>query len=164
MMMLHNKQHYQYKLDLKETAAISAVVEFGTGQEFRDFLYKLNKTLGIKSAYKFRRWTELEPFIMKNPRTAGYYARENLGERWIEAEPYIRTEPQAAFSYSRDVIHGRWLEAEPIIAQDQKLWHYYVRNNTPTSFQKFLNKLNLYEASEIDYNNFACFYLHMINQ
>ena len=44
-------------------------------------------------------WTEAEPYIMKDPEYAYWYARGVIGDRWSEAEPYIMKDPSSAYNY-----------------------------------------------------------------
>ncbi len=45
--------------------------------------------------------------------------------RWLEAEPYIMKDPEWAYWYARDIIKGRWPEAEPYIMTDEYWWDEY---------------------------------------
>lgn len=58
------------------------------------------------------------------PTFAFFYARV-LKARWPEAEPYIMKIPEEAYWYARLIIHGPWLEAEPFLANsDNSEWPY----------------------------------------
>ena len=46
------------------------------------------------------RWPEAEPYIMKDPGSAYWYARGVIGDRWKEAEPYIMKDPTYAYKYN----------------------------------------------------------------
>ena len=91
------------------------------------------------------RWPEAEPYIVKDPAMASWYAynvinmRESgLGIRWYEAEPYIATDPTFAFEYAWQIINKRkrlgirWPEAEYAIFQndDRKINRYLDFANT----------------------------------
>ena len=69
---------------------------------------------------------KLEPFIIKNPGYAFYYARDVIKDRWLEAEPIIIIDSSWAYSYAREVIKGRWLEAEDIIATSSYYAYLYA--------------------------------------
>jgi hypothetical protein len=65
------------------------------------------------------RWSEAEPYIMKDPGSAYLYAKDVVKYRWLEAEPYIMKDPGSAYLYAKDVVKDRWLEAEPYILEDE---------------------------------------------
>jgi len=46
------------------------------------------------------RWSEAEPYIMKNPTYAYWYARYVIEGRFPEAEPYIMKSPEYAAEYN----------------------------------------------------------------
>ena len=47
------------------------------------------------------RWLEAEPHIIKHPKAAALYAKNNIKNRWPEAEASIMSDPQAAAIYQR---------------------------------------------------------------
>ena len=69
----------------------------------------------------------MEPYIMKDPKWAYYYALNVIKDRWPEAEPYIMKDPAWAHAYALKVIKGRWPEAEPYIMKDPDWAYYYAR-------------------------------------
>jgi len=71
---------------------------------------------------------EFEPYIIKNPEAAVYYAETVLKRRWPEAELYIMKDPWIAYQYAKDVIKDRWPEAEPVIIKDPITAHHYARD------------------------------------
>ena len=93
-----------------------------------------------KEAKRTGNWLEAEPYIMKDPEYAYFYARDIRKKgRWSEAEPAIATS-HVVIRYANDVInddvtHGfkkRWKEAEPYILRDaQKSALYAIMLNTP---------------------------------
>jgi hypothetical protein len=68
---------------------------------------------------------QLEPFIMKDPDWAYYYALDVLKRPWPEAEPYIMKDPQWAYWYALNVLKRPWPEAEPYIMKDDHWWGFY---------------------------------------
>ena len=50
---------------------------------------------------------KLEPYFIKDPEYAYYYARIVIQGRWIEAEQYIINNSFYAYCYARHVIKGK---------------------------------------------------------
>jgi hypothetical protein len=73
------------------------------------------------------RWPEAEPYLMKDGKFATLYTRDVLHARWPEAEPYIMKDAQYACDYAEHVIKGRWPEAEPTMKMYPRIWEYYER-------------------------------------
>lgn len=105
--------------------------------EDKEMLYRLVSDLDGLVLYSFydfvmqwcgmygRRWPEAEPYIMRDPKSAIYYARDFIKGRWPEAEPIIMRDPLSACYYARNVIGGRWPEAEPIIMNNHDAYRLY---------------------------------------
>lgn len=74
------------------------------------------------------RWPDFEPFIMKFPKYAYWYAEEVLKDRWEEAESYILQSPLYAYKYAKNVIKGRWPEAEMSISDDVNCIYDYAKD------------------------------------
>ena len=74
---------------------------------------------------KKKRRPDLEPYIMKDPESAYYYAKNILEKRWAEAEPHIMQNPTWAYAYARNILKKRWPEAEPYIQKDPEWWKEY---------------------------------------
>ena len=72
------------------------------------------------------RWKEAEPYIMKDPIYAYKYVTDILGTRWVEAEPYIMLDAESAYSYAKNILKGRWYEAEPYIMKDPYSAYLYA--------------------------------------
>ena len=73
----------------------------------------------MSGPYTYKEWAfKIEPYIIKDPKWATFYAMNIKKDRWLEAEPYIAKNPRAAFTYAKHVIHGRWPEGESAIMQD----------------------------------------------
>ena len=82
-----------------------------------------------KEAKRTGNWLEAEPYIMKDPEYAYFYARDIRKKgRWPEAEPYIMKDPYSAYWYARYVIEGRFPEAEPYIMKDPEYAYMYARD------------------------------------
>jgi hypothetical protein len=82
-----------------------------------------------KEAYckcKGKKNKKLEPYIIKSPQFAFYYAKAVIKGRWIEAEKYIIKSPYYAYFYAQDVMKGRWKEAEEYIINDSECAYYYA--------------------------------------
>ena len=54
-----------------------------------------------------KRNKNLEPFIIKDPEWAYFYARDVIKDRWIEAEPIIIINSSWAYYYARNLIKGK---------------------------------------------------------
>lgn len=66
--------------------------------------------------------------IKKSPRHAYRYAKYRVqNDRWVEAEPYIMKNPQYAHYYAYNVMKGRWFEAEKYIMKNEYWWDAYSR-------------------------------------
>jgi len=87
-----------------------------------------------------KEWSEAEPYIMKDPESAYWYALRVMNvekhvndpwlvqpryvvKRWPEAEPYIMKDPESAWRYAKNVLKRRWPEAERLHLNDPK-WVY----------------------------------------
>ena len=80
-----------------------------------------------KEAKRTGNWLEAEPYIMKDPEYAYFYAMDAIQDEWPEAEPYIMKDPEYAYFYARDIRKkGRWPEAEPYIMKDPKYAYLYA--------------------------------------
>lgn len=66
----------------------------------------------------------LEPYIMKDPAAASYYARKIIGDYWPEAEASIATNYRAAYYYARDIVKNSWPAGEAAIATEP-VWAYH---------------------------------------
>jgi hypothetical protein len=64
------------------------------------------------------RWPEAEPYLMKVPGLAHWYAQDIIKGRWEESEPYIMKNSYWAYRYAVDVMKKRWPEAEEYIKQN----------------------------------------------
>ena len=71
---------------------------------------------------------DLEPYLIKDPRWAFYYARDIIKGRWKEAEQYIIEDSGWSYWYARDIIKGRWIEAEQHIINDSASVYLYARD------------------------------------
>jgi hypothetical protein len=76
---------------------------------------------------------KLEPYIIKSPQFAFYYAKNIIKGRWIEAEKYIIKSPCYAYLYARYIIKGKLPEnmhnAMLIYADDYaKEYFNYIKN------------------------------------
>jgi hypothetical protein len=69
---------------------------------------------------------DLEPYLIKDPYYAYYYASIVIKDRWPEAEPYVMKDPYCAYHYSLDIIKGRWIEAESIISTSSYYAYLYA--------------------------------------
>jgi hypothetical protein len=54
-----------------------------------------------------KRDKDLEPFIIKDPEYAYFYAKDIIKGRWLEAEPFIIQDSGWAFYYAADIIKGK---------------------------------------------------------
>lgn len=64
--------------------------------------------------------------IKKSPRYAYRYAKYRLQNgRWVEAEPYIMKDPQYAHYYAYNILKSRWVEAEKNIMKNEYWWELY---------------------------------------
>jgi hypothetical protein len=85
--------------------------------------------LFITDELNLQRWPDVEPYIMKNPRYAYFYARNILQKRWPEAEPYIMKDAKIALSYAKDILKkSSWPEAEKGILMDPGFAYLYAKN------------------------------------
>lgn len=75
-----------------------------------------------------RRWSEAEPYVLKDPKYAYYYARYVIKGPWPEAEPCVLKDPWYAYLYARSVIEKRWPEAEQYVSKDPGLAVQYARD------------------------------------
>lgn len=72
--------------------------------------------------------TPILHIIKKSPRHAFRYAKHTLKmERWIEAEPYIMKHPMYALYYAHTIMKQKWPEAERYIMKDQYWWDQYIQ-------------------------------------
>ena len=74
------------------------------------------------------RWLEAEPYIVRDPEWACFYAMNVLKGRFPEAEPYIAQDSKLAYDYALYVLRHSWSEAEPAIVKDPYLAYCYARD------------------------------------
>jgi hypothetical protein len=123
--MLLYKSKYPYPYEIKSVEDNEDIVFY-----LIDGWCKLNDDiiLSYDYAYKQRkRIPELEPCIMKDPKSAYYYARDLIKERWIDAEPFIMKDEFYTYMYAKDIIKGRWIAAEEVIIKDPQYAYMYAR-------------------------------------
>lgn len=81
--------------------------------------------MGLDEIYRYARdilktrWTEAEPYIMRDPEWAVEYAYDVIKGRWPEAEPYIMKNSQCAYRYAYSILKGRWPEYEEYMAKKE---------------------------------------------
>ena len=109
---------------------LSLIKNIISGSSYYALQYAINITKG--------RWKEAEPYIMKDPHDAYYYAKTILSKdpewckisghkngRWPDAEPYIIKEPYFAAEYAKYILNERWSDAESYIMKDEEEWEEY---------------------------------------
>jgi len=84
-------------------------------------------SVAYKEAEQTGNWEEAEPYIMKSPKWAYWYAMYVIKGRWPEAEPVIMQDPESAFYYAVWVIGDRWPEAELVIMKDPDYAYEYKK-------------------------------------
>ena len=73
-------------------------------------------------------WPEAEPVIIKDPTVAADYAIFILRRPWPEAEPYIMKNAFHAWLYASQMLKRRWPEAEPYIMKDADSAYLYTKD------------------------------------
>lgn len=72
----------------------------------------------------------LEPFILKQPKSAYFYAKQVLKKPWEDAEEIILEDPEYSYLYAKNLLKKRWEQAEQRmleLADDQDLYGTYGR-------------------------------------
>lgn len=72
----------------------------------------------------------LEPFILQEPKTAYFYAKQILKKPWEVAEDTIVESPEYAYLYAKNVLKRRWQKAEEkmlALAEDSDMFGTYGR-------------------------------------
>jgi hypothetical protein len=73
------------------------------------------RVVGFAQKYHQGGWTEMEPQILKYPKTAAQYAIHVKKGRWHEAEPAIFKSPAAAIDYCGNLIRSYKLNQEEAV-------------------------------------------------
>jgi hypothetical protein len=110
-----------------------------------------------------KRDKDLEPFIIKDPHYAYFYALNIIEGRWIEAEQYIMKNPHYAYFYAKNMIRGRWIEAEQYIMKRPGYSYYYalfvIQGKLPESMHNAMIAYGIDDTS----NNFVKDYIKYIH-
>jgi hypothetical protein len=94
----------------------------------RDAFWSIGIRTDLATWFDLGKWSEAEPYIMKDPAYAYHYAKNTICGRWPEAEPYIMKDPVHTYLYAHNIIHGRWTEAEPFIMKNPEYAYCYANN------------------------------------